>query len=159
MYKAYLSTLNNPKCFHLSSNKIMLIVNSGAFVCISPLSLGFITYKPSIIKIKDLLSSNKVEGKGIIKWNVIDNHGQNVTINVPGYHIPGADLRLLSPQVLVQHFGGSFLGSPAGIVLLLSNDLELEAKYCPCSHLPFLLLQSTSMQQLSFWKNAFAYTA
>jgi hypothetical protein len=97
------------------------------------------------MKIKDFLFSNKVEGKEIIKWNVINKRGHNVTINVPGYHIPAADVRLLSPQVLVQLFGGSFLGSPAGIVLLLDNNLELEANYCPCSCLSFLPLQSTSM--------------
>jgi hypothetical protein len=102
MYKAYLSTLKNPKCFHLSSNKIMLIVDSGASVFISPLCLDFVTYKPSIMKIKDLLSSNKIGGEGIIKWNAINKHGHNVTIDVPGYHIPGADVHLFSPQVLVQ---------------------------------------------------------
>ncbi len=58
MYKAYLSTLNNPKCYCLSSNKTMFIVNSGATVCISPHCLDLITYKSSIAKIKDLLSSN-----------------------------------------------------------------------------------------------------
>jgi hypothetical protein len=137
----------------------MLIVNSGASVCISPLCLDFVMYKPSTMKIKDLLSSNEVEGEGIIKWNVIDKHGHNVAIDVPGYHIPGADVCLLSPQVLVQCFGGSYLGLLAGIVLLLNNDLELEVKYCPHSRLPFLPLQSTSMQQRSFWTNAFAYTA
>jgi hypothetical protein len=147
MYKAYLSTLNNPKCFRLSSNKIMLIVDSGASVCISPLCLDFVTYKPSIMKIKDLSSSNEVEDEGIIKWNVINKRGHNVKINVPGYHIPGADVRLLSSQVLVQLFVGSFLGLPAGIVLLLDNDLELGAKYYSCSCLPLLPLQSTSTQQ------------
>jgi hypothetical protein len=136
MYKAYLSTLNNPMCFCLSSNEIMLIVNSGASVCISPLCLDFVTYKSSIMKIKDLLSSKRVEGEGIIEWNVIDKHKHNVAIDVPGYHIPGADIHL-SPQVLVQRFGGSFLGLPAGISLSLNNDLELEAKYCPRSLPPF----------------------
>jgi hypothetical protein len=108
MYKAYLSTLNNPfsildnpKCFLLSSNKIMLIVYSGASVCISPLCSDFVTYKPSIIKIKDLSSSNKVEGEGIIKRNVIDKCGPDVTIDVPGYHIPDADVRLPLTMLLL----------------------------------------------------------
>jgi hypothetical protein len=77
------------------------------------------------MKIKNLLSLNEVEGKEIIKWNVIDKHRHNVTIDVPGYHFPGADVRLLSRQVLVQLFDGCFSGSPMGIVLLLDNDLEL----------------------------------
>jgi hypothetical protein len=128
----------------------MLIVDTEASVYVSPLCLNFIMYKPSIMKIKDLSSLNKVDGDGIIKWNVINKHGHNVTIDVPGYHVPGADVPLLSPQVLVQLFGGSFLGSPAGIILSLNNDLELEAKYCPRSRLPFLPLQSTSTQQQSF---------
>ena len=66
-YKAYLSTLDNPKCLRLSSNKIMLIFDLGASICISPLCLNFVMYKPSIMKIKDLSSSNEVEDEGIIK--------------------------------------------------------------------------------------------
>jgi hypothetical protein len=115
----------------------MLIVDSGASVYIYPLCSGFVTYKPSVIKIKDLLSLNKVQGEGIIKWNVINKHGHNVAIDVPEYHNPGADFHLLSPQGIVQLFGGSFLVLPAGSVLLLNNDLELEAKYALAVVSPF----------------------
>ncbi len=58
----------------------MLIVDSGASVCISPLRSDFITYKPSQMKIKDLSSSNKVQGEGIIKWRVLDSSGQEISI-------------------------------------------------------------------------------
>jgi len=91
-FKAFLSTLDDPRCFRLSSTDTMLIVDSGASVCISPLWSDFITYKPSIMKIKDLLSSNKVQGEGIIKWRILDSSSQEISIEVPGYHIPGVEV-------------------------------------------------------------------
>ncbi|KAL3780854.1 hypothetical protein ACHAW5_002787 [Stephanodiscus triporus] len=138
LFKAFLSTLDDPKCFRLSSNDTMLIVDSGASVCISPLRSDFISYKPSLMKIKYLSSSNKVQGEGIIKWRVLNSSGQEISLEVPGYHIPGVEVRLLSPQVLLQLIGGTYTGSTSGIVLSLDNDIELEAKYCPRSRLPFL---------------------
>jgi hypothetical protein len=116
----------------------MLIVDSGASVCISPLRSDFITYKPSQIKINDLSSSNKVQGEGIIKWCVLDSSGQEISIEVPGFHIPGVKVRLLSPQVLLHLIGVNYVGTTSGIVLTLDTNIKLEAKYCPCSRLPFL---------------------
>ncbi len=52
------------------------------------------------MKIKDLLSSNQVAGEGILRWLIQDTHGASVVIELMGYHIPNAEVRLLSPQVL-----------------------------------------------------------
>ena len=157
-FKAFLSTLDDPRCFRLSSTDTMLIVDSGASVCISPLRSDFITYKPSLMKIKDLSSSNKVQGEGIIKWRILDSSGQEISIEVPGYHIPGVEVRLLSPQVLLNLIGGNYIGSTSGIVLSLDNNIELDAKYCPRSRLPFLPVCSVNPSTRSFWANAFTYT-
>jgi len=157
-FKAFLSTLEDPKCFQLSSNEAMLIVDSGASVCISPHRSDFITYKTSAMRIKDLSSSNKVHGEGIIKWRVLNSSGQEISLEVPGYHIPGVEVRLLSPQVLLQLIGGSYTGSTSGIVISLDNDIELEAKYCPRSRLPFLPTCSVRPSHKSFWANTFTYS-
>ena len=110
------------------------------------------------MKIKDLSSSNKVQGKGIIKWHILDSSGQEILIEVPGYHIPGVEVRLLSPQVLLNLIGGNYIGSTSGIVLSLDNNIELDAKYCPHSRLPFLPVCSVNPSTRSFWANAFTYT-
>ncbi len=157
-FKAFLLTLEEPKCFRLSSTDTMLIVDSGPSVCISPLRSDFITYKPSLRKIKDLSSSNKVQGESIIKWRVLDSVGQEISIEVPGYHIPGVKVRLLSPQVLLHLIGGNYIGSTSGIVLSLNNNIKLDAKNCPCSRLPFLPVCSVNLSNRSFWANTFTYT-
>ena len=71
-----------------------VIVDSGASVCISPHRSDFVTYNNSNMKIKDLSSSNTVAGEGIVRWNLEDSLGNPVEIEVLGYHIPTAEVRL-----------------------------------------------------------------
>jgi hypothetical protein len=85
----------------------LLIIESGASICITPHRLDFITYKMSDMKIKDLSSSNKVAGEVLLRWKVEDCAGCVVNLDLPGYHIPGAEVCLLSLQViLLVFFGG-----------------------------------------------------
>ena len=58
------------------------------------------------MKIKDLSSSNSVAGEGILRWTMQDMHGETVHVELLGYHIPTAEVRLLSPQVLLKTIGG-----------------------------------------------------
>ncbi len=139
-YRAFISTLENPKCFTLSPSYIMLIVDSGASVCISPICSDFVTYKNSQMKINDLSSLNKVKGEGIISRTVLDTSGQKIKLEVPGYHIPGVEVFLLSPQILLKLLGGNFFGTTEGIMISLENGLNLQATYCPRSCLPLIPL-------------------
>ena len=88
-----------------------LIVDTGASVCITPNKGDFIasTYRPSSLKIKDLSLSNKVLGKGMIRWSILDSQGSVAMIEMPGYHIATAEVRLLSPQVLLGLSGGQLV--------------------------------------------------
>ncbi len=90
------------------------------------------------MKIKDLSSSNVVAGEGLIRWNVADVAGRTVTLELPGYHIPGAEVRLLSPQVLLSIFGGHTMQTKQKVEVCLENGLILHAHLCPRSHLPLL---------------------
>ena len=119
---------------------IPLIVDTGASVCISPRREDFISYSPSSIFIWDLSSSNKVAGEGMVRWSVRDVKGDLTTIEVPCYHIPKAEVRLLSPQVLLGLAGGELIQTSADVRLCLSNGLVLIANYCPRSRLPLLHL-------------------
>jgi hypothetical protein len=82
------------------------MIDSGASVCITPHQSDFVTYKTSKMKIKDLSSSNTVAGEGLMRWKVEDLAGRVVNLELPGYHVPGAEVCLLSPQVLLSIFGG-----------------------------------------------------
>jgi hypothetical protein len=111
------------------------------------------------MKIKDLFSSNKVAGEGIIKWNVIDSSGATVTLQMPGFHIPGVKVCLLSSQVLLQLVGGQSVQMVDSICISSGNEILLDARYCPRSNLPFLKMGVNGKHPRSFWSNAFAYTA
>ena len=59
--------LANPCCFNSSSNiGFLLIVDTGASVCISPYYNNFRSYHHSTLTIKDLSSTNTVKGEGIL---------------------------------------------------------------------------------------------
>ncbi len=103
-----ISTCDDARCLSGIPIKSSLVVNSGALVCISPHKENFVDYGASNMKIKDLSSSNTVAGEGIISWSLQDINGSTVIVEVKGYHIPHADIRLLSPQVLLSTIGGSF---------------------------------------------------
>ena len=129
-----------------------MIVDTGASVCISPRREDFVTYKSSKIKIKDLSKTNTVKGEGLICWTVLDQNGQNVILELPRYHIPNAEVCLLSPQVLLMTIGGHVSQTTALYRVNLDNVIELVAQYCPCSNLPLL---SCCDQKDCFWSRAF----
>jgi hypothetical protein len=109
----------------------LLIIDSGTSICITPHRSDFIMYKTSDIKIKDLSSSNKVAGEGLLRWKVEDCAGRVVNLDLLGYHIPGAEVCLLSHQVLLLVFGGHTTQTTQKIEVCLENGLVLDAHLCP----------------------------
>ncbi len=92
----YISFLDLLRCFRsIVNNNSLLIIDSGASVCITPHQSIFVTHKTSKMKIKDLSSSNTVAGEGLMRWKVKDLAGRVVNLELPGYHIPGAEVCLL----------------------------------------------------------------
>jgi hypothetical protein len=75
--QANISSIAYPYCFSSQANEGNVIIDSGASVCISPHRSDFITYNESAMKMKDLPSSNKVAGKGIIQWSIKDHHRES----------------------------------------------------------------------------------
>ena len=119
-----------------------LIVDSGASCCISPHREDFVTYGESDIKIKDLSGLNKVAGEGMLLWKVSDKFGREYEIQIKGYHIPHAKVRLLSPQCIIQAFPGSYGGQTSRhYVLRLQDGTILEAPY-GMGNLPVLRLSN-----------------
>eukprot|EP00804_Cyclotella_cryptica_P001528 CCRYP_003749-RA/>CCRYP_003749-RA protein AED:0.13 eAED:-0.00 QI:0/0/0/1/0/0.33/3/0/1355 len=83
-----------------------LIVDTGASCCITPCKDDFVSYAPSAAKIRDLSGINTVAGEGLLCWRVLDHQGREHAIELKGYHIPNASVRLLSPQAMFQSLGG-----------------------------------------------------
>jgi hypothetical protein len=92
------------------------------------------------MKIKDLLSSNQAAGEGILCWSIQDTHGTSVIIELMGYHIPNAEVHLLSPQVLLNTIGGKAIQTVQGIDIILDNGFNVNAKFCPRSNFPLIPL-------------------
>ena len=108
------------------------------------------------MKIKDLSLSNQVTGEGIIRWTMQDTNGHPVDVELLGYHIPTAEVRLLSPQVLLHTFGGEGIITGTSINFALSNGYKFSASYSPQSNLPLIPLALWASQ--NFWNEAFGYT-
>jgi hypothetical protein len=107
-----------------------LIVDSGASCCVSPHREDFITYHESKVKVKDLSGTNKVAGEGMIRWKVLDKDGREVELEIKGYHMPKASVRLLSPQALFKSIGGSKGNQDAlCYIIKLPGDMTLHAPY------------------------------
>jgi hypothetical protein len=138
--KALISSVEDPYCLSGRSMQTGVIIDSGASVCITPHRSDFINYKDSHMKIRDLSSSNSVAGEGIIRWSMQDEHGDLVHIELLGYHIPTAEVRLLSPQVLLKTIGGQSKQTVHGIKVSLDNGIKLKAEFCPRSNLPVIPL-------------------
>ena len=152
-----LNSIDSPQCYTNMAALSSVIVDSGASVCISPHRSEFVTYNESRMKIKDLSSSNQVAGEGIVRWNLEDSVGNPVEIEVMGYHIPSAEVRLLSPQVLLKTIGGQATLDGSEMKFNLQNGHEFIARLCPRSNLPLIPLAQRDTK--NFWNEAFGYTA
>ena len=92
------------------------------------------------MEIKDLSKTNTVAGEGFVRWKVRDKTGKIVNLELPGYDIPNAEVRLLSPQVLLTTVGSlaRIIQTSADLILYLGNGIELQAQYFPHSNLLLL---------------------
>jgi hypothetical protein len=95
---ALISSSKYPYCLSSKNVNSSVIIDFGASVCISPNRSDFITYKDSKMKIKDLSSSNKVAGEGILHWKLQDANGDLVHVELLGYHIPNAEVHVRLTQ-------------------------------------------------------------
>ncbi len=109
------------------------------------------------MKIKDISLSNTVAGEGVMCWKVEDHADRVVNLDLPGYHIAGVEVCLLSPQLLLSTFGGHTTQTRWKLEVWLENGLILHAHLCPQSCL-LLLLFVPSDTPTSFWYDAFAYS-
>lgn len=147
------------------NSNLPLIVDTGASCCVTPRRDDFIsgTYRPSNVKIKDLSGANKVAGRGMIRWTVCDASGKAFDIEIEGYHVPQASVRLLSPQCLYTKFGPKSLGKTLQgygyqddskyVINLPKFDLVLKAPY-GLANLPILPM-NPSASPAARWNEVF----
>jgi hypothetical protein len=87
-----------------------------------------------------------------------DDNGDSVQIELKGYHIPYAEVRLFSPQVLLKTIGGHALQTVDKVINALENGISLCAQFCLQSNLPMIPLGLENNSKSCFWNNAFGFS-
>jgi hypothetical protein len=87
-----------------------------------------------------------------------DENGNSVQIGLKGYHIPNAEVCLLSPQVLLRMIAGHALQTVNKIDIALENWINLCAQFCLRSNRPMILLGLENNSKSCFWNEAFGFS-
>jgi hypothetical protein len=155
-----ISSIEFPQCLSFITICSSVIVDSGALVCISLHQSDFVTYNNSKMMIKDLSSLNQAadEGEGILRCSLQDAYGDSIVIELLCYHIPNAEVCLLSPQGLLNTIGSHTLQTVNGIDFVLENGTNFCAHLCLQSNLPLIPLALGNDRKYCFWNEAFGYT-
>jgi hypothetical protein len=91
---------------HLDPKFLILIWDTGGSAGSTPFCSNFINYVEYDIDIRDVMKVNKVIGIGTTLHKFVDVAGNNVYLPCVSYHLPSTDIRLFSPQVYHQTYGG-----------------------------------------------------
>jgi hypothetical protein len=92
---------------HLDPKTLILIWNTGGSVGLTPFRSDFIDYVECDIDVPDVTKVNKVIRIGTTLHKFVDVAGNNVYLPCVSYHLPLTDIRLFSPQVYHQIYGGN----------------------------------------------------
>ena len=101
-----------------------IVIDTGASCCLTPCRDNFITYDTMKININGLSAPASVVGCGRVRWYVQDLDGNSSMIEAFAYHVPKSDVRLMSPQgVLQQAIGaGRYVGDNKEFSLYYGNE-------------------------------------
>ena len=122
-----------------------IVIDTGASRSISPHKSDFIKLDKFDMDIGTINASSKVEGTGMVRWKVTDQHGVASVIETAAYYIPSANIRLYSPQYhFRENCGGNLKMDNVGLLLTLPGNRRrpaLSFPYNSVNNLP-LMLQS-----------------
>ena len=120
---------------------IPIVIDTGASFSLTPFLSDFTSpIEPTDVdSLTGLTDKVTVEGEGWVEWSVRDSHGQVAMIRTRAYHVPKADIRLMSPQTYFQtHETGKAAIDCHGMSLTTIDDIDLHFPYHPNSNLPLL---------------------
>jgi hypothetical protein len=94
---------NNMKLMKFS-NEQPICIDTGASCCISNQKHDFLTFAPSSSTVlKGIGSGLSIAGTGTIKWKILNDSGDEVTLHLHNsLYVPDAPMCLLSPQHMAQ---------------------------------------------------------
>ena len=120
-----------------------IVIDTGASRSISPHKSDFIKLEKFDMDIGTINASSKVEGTGMVRWKVTDQHGVTSLIETAAYYIPSANIRLYSPQYhFRENCGGHLKMDNVGLQLTLPGNRRrpaLSFPYNSVNNLPLML--------------------
>ena len=107
-----------PSAFAALCSAFKVLWDSGASISISNNRSDFVEFSsnPVVSRCRGIGSNAKVEGQGIVEWNIKDVHGHIRVLRLRALFIPTSDVRLLSTADLLQAYSGEqSLNMPIGL--------------------------------------------
>ncbi|KAL7459520.1 hypothetical protein ACHAWC_011291, partial [Mediolabrus comicus] len=87
---------------------VPLVFDSGASFDISPFRSDFLTYTPvSNTVVQGINAKSEIAGVGLVMYRFTTRSGRTIFRPSIAYHMPSADIRLLSPHVHMRMHGGT----------------------------------------------------
>jgi hypothetical protein len=102
-----LSTPGVDQAYHFDPTIERICVDTGASASLSTKRNNFITLKPvSDLKINGIGTGLPIEGIGILKWPIRDDHNSEIDLFIKdALYVPSAPMGLLCPQQIAQQTG------------------------------------------------------
>ena len=107
---------------HLDPKTLILIWDTGGSAGLTPFCSDFIDYVECEIDGRDIMKVNKVIGIRTTLHKFVDATGSNIYLPCVSYHLPTTDVRLFSPQVYHQIYGGDSLVNGDKVVMRTRNN-------------------------------------
>ena len=88
----------------INASRFSLIWDTGASISISPNKRDFIKLSnpDNRITLLGISKGLKVQGQGIVRWNLIDESGAIRPLEVPALYVPNCKVRLLRPHAIIE---------------------------------------------------------
>ncbi len=116
---------------HLDPKTLILIWDTGGSAGLTPFRSNFIDYVECDIDVRDVTKVNKVIGIGTTLHKFVGGTGNDVYLPCVSYHLPSTDVRLFSPQVYHQIYGGHSIVNGDKVIMRICYDNELKTISIP----------------------------
>ena len=118
--------MNQSATGHIDPKTLILIWDTGGSCGLTPFKSDFIDYFECDIDVRDVTKVNKVIGIGTTLHKFVDDAGNDVYLPCVSYHLPTTDVRLFSPQVYHQIYGGHSIVNGDEVVMCVRYDGKLK---------------------------------
>lgn len=131
-----------------NQQELPIVLDTGASTSVTPVREDFIEplQLPATSVLHGLKGEVQVIGYGKVRWTVHDLYGRTRTLQTHAYYVPGAKIRLFSPQVYFQEQKkGHCIIEQNHVTMTLPDSSALTFPYNSGSNIPLMLVKSTPL--------------